>query len=87
MKVGGNSHAHSFFQQYGGASQFKDVHAKYTSKTAVQYKEKLLERAQEDYQKSAFFLFSPSPSPSPMCNLRMSPPEPPSPELNRSPFK
>jgi len=51
MKVGGNGHAHAFFQQYGGSSQYKDANSKYASKAATLYREKLLQRAQEDAQR------------------------------------
>jgi len=60
MKVGGNSNAHNHFQQYGNASQYKDAKAKYTSKAAQSYREKLAQKAEEDAQKllfSFYFIF------------------------------
>ncbi|RKP40337.1 arf gtpase-activating protein [Dimargaris cristalligena] len=48
MKVGGNANMAEFFRQHGGLSKFKDAKAKYTSRTAAQYKEKLNRLAQAD---------------------------------------
>lgn len=50
MKVGGNGAAHSFFKQYGGF-RYKDPSARYSSKAAQMYRQKLQQKAAEDEQK------------------------------------
>ncbi|KAJ3285623.1 ADP-ribosylation factor GTPase activating protein, ER-Golgi transport [Borealophlyctis nickersoniae] len=50
MKVGGNANATEFFRQYGG-DKAKDAKAKYTSKAAGLYKERLRKLADEDEKK------------------------------------
>ncbi len=57
MKVGGNSNALAYFNQYGGVSQYKDAKSKYSSKAATSYREKLLQRAKEDAEKFVSFSF------------------------------
>ena len=47
MKVGGNQPAGEYFKQYG-AGQAKDAKAKYTSRAALMYKEKLVKLVEED---------------------------------------
>lgn len=48
MKCGGNANAAETFKQYGGGGNAKDGKAKYTSKAAAVYKEKLSRWVQED---------------------------------------
>ncbi|KAJ1918508.1 ADP-ribosylation factor GTPase-activating protein 2, partial [Tieghemiomyces parasiticus] len=48
MKVGGNANMATFLRQHGGRGDFKDAKAKYTSRIAVQYKDKLQKLAQAD---------------------------------------
>ena len=50
MKVGGNESATKYFQSHGGSASLasKDVKARYTSNTAVKYKDELKRRADLD---------------------------------------
>ena len=48
MKCGGNANAAETFKQYGSGGNAKDGKAKYTSKAAAVYKEKLSRWVQED---------------------------------------
>ncbi|KAJ3356208.1 ADP-ribosylation factor GTPase activating protein, ER-Golgi transport [Allomyces javanicus] len=49
MKMGGNQAAADFFKQHGGfAGQSRDIQAKYTSRAAVLWKDKLKQLADED---------------------------------------
>ena len=48
MKVGGNAALHEFFNKSLIGSSNKDAKTKYTSKTAIAYKEKLEQRKAED---------------------------------------
>ncbi|KND03480.1 ADP-ribosylation factor GTPase-activating protein [Spizellomyces punctatus DAOM BR117] len=50
MKVGGNANATEFFRQHGGLN-FSDVKAKYTSKAASVYKDRLKKLIEEDARK------------------------------------
>ena len=50
MKVGGNESATKYFQSHGGSAALasKDIKARYTSNTAVKYKDELKKRADLD---------------------------------------
>ncbi|KNE71316.1 hypothetical protein AMAG_15555 [Allomyces macrogynus ATCC 38327] len=49
MKMGGNQAAADFFKQHGGfAGQTRDIQAKYTSRAAVMWKDKLKQLADDD---------------------------------------
>ncbi|KAI9019753.1 hypothetical protein DFJ74DRAFT_674249 [Hyaloraphidium curvatum] len=51
MKCGGNGRATDFFRQYGGVQKFKDAKAKYTSREAGLYLERLARLTNEDAKK------------------------------------
>lgn len=55
MKVGGNESATKYFQSHGGAAALatKDAKTKYTSNTAVKYKEELARRCAADAKQYA----------------------------------
>jgi ADP-ribosylation factor GTPase-activating protein 2/3 len=54
MKCGGNGRATEFFRQYGGIGKFKDAKAKYTSREANLYLERLARLTTEDAKKYVF---------------------------------
>jgi ADP-ribosylation factor GTPase-activating protein 2/3 len=47
MKVGGNGNAQEFFRQHGGLT-YSDAKAKYSSRAASMYKDKLQQKVQDD---------------------------------------
>ena len=52
MKIGGNANASAFFSQYASAGgHAKDVKAKYSSKAANLYKDRLRKLVEEDARK------------------------------------
>jgi len=58
MKVGGNGNATAFFSQYASAGgHAKDVKAKYSSKAANLYKDRLRKLVEEDAKKYEAELF------------------------------
>ena len=64
MKVGGNESATKYFQSHGGTTALgsKDPKTKYTSSTAIKYKDELKKRASADAREYAatgfLFIFS-----------------------------
>ena len=49
MKVGGNSNAADFFSKHGG--NYQNAKAKYTSKAAISYKQRLAKLVEQDTAK------------------------------------
>lgn len=52
MKLGGNQNAYNFFNKHGGVDRYRNVKEKYSSSTAVQYKQYLKKLIEDDAKAS-----------------------------------